>query len=99
MAFITLAVTTPVIQQVNGGHEYQRQLAIRGASADLRSLIDKANAQNRVSIAICRAFELVVGDVGAIWGAHQSVGIQADDFLNLYSLLARRPDTSVTFQW
>ena len=99
MPSITLAVTTPVIQQVNGGNEYQKQLAIRDASTDLRVLIDTANAENRVSVTVCGVFELVVGDTDAIWGVHQDLGVQADDFSNLYSLLARRPDVSVKFRW
>jgi len=99
MPSITLAVTMPVIWQVNEDNEYQRQLAIRDASSDLRALIDTAHAGNKVSIAVCGVFELAVGDTGAIWGVHQDLGSQADDFSNLHSLLARRPDVSVKFRW
>jgi|GEM_PF-5523724 len=98
MPSITLAVTTPVIQQVNQGNQYQ-QLAIRSASSDLRVLLDTANAQNKVIIPVCGIFALAVGDNHAVWGVHQELGIQADDFSNLYSLLALRPDVSVTFNW
>ena len=99
MPSITLAVTTPVIRQVNQGNEYQKQLAIRDASPDLRALVDTANAENKVSVAVCGVFELAVGDTSAIWGVHQDLGVQADDFSNLYSLLAHRPDVSVKFRW
>ena len=99
MPSITLAVTTAVINQVNEGNEYQRQLAIRGASPDLRALIRTASAQNRVPVAVCGVFELAVGDTDAIWEVHQAPGFQCGDFSNLYSLLARRPEVSVTFQW
>ena len=99
MPFITLAVTVPVIQQVNQGHDFQMQLAIRDASTDLSDLIRTANAENKVTVLVCGVFMLFVGDTGAIWRSHQNPGSQTDDFDNLYSLLARRPDVSVTFRW
>jgi hypothetical protein len=99
MPSITLAVTTPVIRQINEGNEYQKQLAIRDVSPDMRALVGKANAKNKVVVAVCGIFELSVGDNGAIWGTHQAPGAQLNDFTNFYSLLARRPDVSVKFQW
>jgi CobQ-like glutamine amidotransferase family enzyme len=99
MPHITLAVTDRVIQQVGGGHGYQRQLAVRGASPDLRALIATASAHNRVHVAICGVFELSIGDTGAIWGSHQAAGHQADDFAGLYALLETRPNVPVTFGW
>lgn len=99
MPHIILTVTNGVIQQVESGHPYQRQLAVQGASQDLRSLIDTASSANRLPIAICGVFELSIGDTGAIWGSHQAEGHQADDFSNLYALLARRPNVPVTFRW
>ena len=44
-------------------------------------------------------FQLSVGDNGAIWENHQEPGRQAEDFTNLYNLLARRPEQPVTFSW
>jgi DNA-binding PucR family transcriptional regulator len=99
MPYITLSVTTRVIQQVNSGNQFQRQLAIQGASPELRTLIDDATGKNRVAISVCGIFKLLIGDTGAIWAAHQDDGIQADDFSDLYSLLSRRPDVPVKFQW
>ena len=99
MPNITLAVTHPVIQQVQAGSHFQQQLAIQGASPELRALIDTARGANRVLVAICDVFELSVGDTGAIWASHQAAGDQADDFADLYSLLARRPNVPVTFRW
>ncbi|HEY3276300.1 MAG TPA: hypothetical protein VGJ94_06735 [Syntrophorhabdaceae bacterium] len=99
MAFITLAVGPRVIREVCTGHEYQKQLAIRGASDDLRTLIETANRQNKVAVPICGVFELAIGDTDAIWEVHQAVGIQAEDFANLYALLANRPGVAVTFRW
>jgi hypothetical protein len=99
MPYITLSVTTPVIQQVEGGNHFQRQLAIRDASPELLALIRQTTAQNRITVPICGVFKLSVGDIGAIWASHQNAGIQADGFFNLYSLLSRRPDVSVKFEW
>lgn len=99
MSHITLTVTDRVIQQVQAGHGFQRQLAVQGASPDLRALIDTATGDNRVLVAVGGEFELSVGDTGAIWGSHQAQGHQADDFADLYALLARRPNVPVTFRW
>ena len=99
MPYITFSVTTPVIQQVNSGNQFQRQLAIRDASPELRALVGQATGKNRVDVSVCGTFKLSVGDTGAIWATHQDDGIQADDFTDLYSLLSRRPDVPVKFQW
>ena len=99
MPHITLAVTDRVIQQVAAGHDYQRQLAVQDASPDLRALIDTASAANRVPVSVCGVFALSIGDTGAIWGSHQVAGDQADDFADLYALLARRPNVPATFRW
>src|SRR5215218_6571503 len=98
MPHITLAVTSPVIQQVKTGQQF-RQLAVQGASPDLRALLDTATRNHQVLIPICGEFELSIGDTRAIWVSHQAAGHQADDFANLYELLARRPDVAVTFRW
>lgn len=66
MPHITLAVTDAVIQQVGAGHNYQRQLAVRDASPDLRALIGTASAGNRVTVAVCGVFTLTIGDTGAL---------------------------------
>lgn len=99
MPHITLCVTPRVLAQVNGGNPAQRQLAIRGASAQLANLIATANAANQVQIDVNGHFALSVGDTGAIWGAHQPPGQKADDFRDLFSLLSRRSGTDVTFTW
>ena len=97
MPFITLAVTERVIRQIEEGNEYQRQLAIKDASPDLRDLLDTANANEKIRVAICGVFELIVGDTDAIWGVHQENKVQAGDFSDLFSLLSRRQDESVKF--
>jgi len=99
MPYITLAVTQGVINQVNTGHTYQRQLAIQGSSAGLNAQIEAANKYNQVVVSILNGINLNVGDTGAIWASHQANGVQADDFNDLYSLLSRRPDVPVTFKW
>ena len=101
MSFITLKVTAGVIQEVNRGHEYEKQIAIQpnsnSTSSDLRDRILTATAQNKIIVAICGVFSLAVGDTGAIWKKHQSGDNQVGDFSDLYSLLARRPDVEVKF--
>jgi hypothetical protein len=99
MPYITLCVTPNVLAQVNGGNAFQRQMAIRGASAQLAALIATANAANRVLIDVNDQFTLAVGDTTAIWGAHQAPGQQSDDFRDLFSLLSRRAGTEITFTW
>jgi len=99
MTYITLAVTGPVIRQVSAGNLFQRQISIQDASPELRSVIGVATAEKQVPVAVNGVFELSVGDRGAIWGAHQRAGLQAEDFTSLYDLLARRPDTPVRFEW
>jgi hypothetical protein len=99
MAYITLAVTSGVIQQVKAGGPSQRQIAIRDASPELLAPIRAASKTSGVLIAINGVFDLSVGDTGAIWGVHQTAGFQPDDFTSLYDLLARRPEQQVTFAW
>jgi hypothetical protein len=100
MPHITLTVTDRVIQQVQAGRHFQRQLAVQGASPDLRALIDTATGDNRVLVAIGGGeLELSVGDTSAIWASHQAQGPQADGFAKLYERLARRPNVPVTFIW
>jgi len=97
MAYITLAVTSRVIQQVKEtGNPDQRQIAIQGASPELRAAIDTASAKKQVTVAVNDVFKLSIGDTDAIWRTHQG-GLQRDDFDSLYDLLARRPDTQVRF--
>jgi hypothetical protein len=99
MKYITLAVTGPVIREVSAGNSYQRQIAIRDASPGLLAIIRAATGGGRALVAVNGVFELSVGDSGAIWGAHQGAGLQAEDFASLYDLLARRPDLPVRFSW
>ena len=99
MPYITLAVTTPVIREVNAGRSYQRQIAIQDASPEVLAVINAATAENQVLVAVNGVFELSVGDTGAIWGTHQRAPLQAEDFTSLYDLLARRPETPVRFTW
>lgn len=66
MSFITLSVTSPVIEQVNKGNEYQKQLAIRDASPDLKSLITAASSKNKIEVKVSNVFVFAVGDTGAI---------------------------------
>lgn len=97
MPSITLAVAQGVITQVKKTDPSQKQIAIRRHSPDLH--IGSASLQNMLLVKIGGVIELMVGDNGAIWAVHQLSGVQADDFNDLYSLLERRPDDEITFQW
>jgi hypothetical protein len=99
MHHITLAVSQRVLDQVYAGDFFQRQLAIRDASPEIAAQVGQASSKNRVEVAVCGVFVLSVGDTSAIWGTHQSEGTQFQDFDDLFSLLARRPDMPVTFRW
>jgi len=99
MAHITLVVTEAVLQQVNQAGQNQRQIAIRDASPELLKVFNTARSDNRIVVAVNGAFELSVGDTDAIWAAHQAAGLQAQDFMSLYDLLARRPGRPVRFAW
>jgi len=98
-ASITLTVTKNVVREVNAGRTYERQIAIRSASPELLASIRTASARNRIAVAVNGAFELLIGDNGAIWEEHQAPGRQAEDFSSLYDLLSRRQDQPVTFSW
>jgi hypothetical protein len=99
MTYITLAVTSAVIRQVDIAGRDQRQIAIRDASPELLAQIQSANGRNRIPVPVNGEFELVVGDTGAIWSSHQTNEIEKADFNSLYDLLARRPDHSIRFSW
>jgi hypothetical protein len=98
MPEIRLCVTLNVLNQLNNGNNFQRQLAIRRASDDIDTLIRTASAENRIQVDLLDVFTLVIGDTSAIWASHQQ-GQMLQDFNDLFSLLSRRPDTDVTFIW
>ena len=98
-ASLTLTVTQKVVREVDAGRTYERQIAIRDASPELLAAFRKASKRNRVSVAVNGVFQLSVGDHRAIWEKHQAPGRQAEDFINLYDLLSRRPEQPVTFSW
>ena len=98
MPHMTLAVTTPVINQVRLQGSSQRQIAVQDASPELLELISRATAANRITFPLNGEFDLVVGDTRAIWGVHQT-GIGAEDFSSIYELLARRAGNNVRFTW
>ena len=98
MSFVTLSVTSAVLDQLNAGNQFQKQIAVRGASPEIVGAMIGANADNQIQININGSFALNVGDRNAIWAVHQT-GIQSEDFADIFSLLARRPDRDVTFTW
>jgi hypothetical protein len=97
--FVTLAVTEPVLKQVQAGNDFQRQIAIKDASPHLLTALDKANSRSPAPIVVGGALMLMAHDTRAIWLSHQSPGIQADDFNALFALLSRRPGRAIRFAW
>ena len=98
MAYITLVVSEAVIKQADrSGQKNQRQIAIVDASPELRRSFDTASRENQIQILLCGAFRLTVGDTYAIWAAHQTPGIQYEDFDSIYDLLVRDHDEHVKF--
>ena len=98
-ASLTLKVTQKVVRQVHAEGTSQRRIAIHDASPELLAAFRKASKRNPVSVAVNGVFQLSVGDHRAIWEQHQAPGRQAEDFINLYDLLSRRPEEPVTFSW
>src|SRR5947209_5550523 len=97
--FVTLAVTEPVLKQVQAGHDYERQTAIKDASPHILANLDKANSGNPGLIIVGGTLMLMAHDTRAIWLSHQGPGIQTDDFNALFALLSRRPGKAIRFGW
>jgi hypothetical protein len=98
MPFITLCVTQAVLDQVTMGNQFQKQIAVHGASPEILNAMMGATSANQTQVNVNGSFPLRVGDRNAIWAVHQSP-VQSADFEDLFSLLARRPDRDVTFTW
>jgi len=99
MPHISLRVTAAVAQQALAANAHQRQIAIVGASPEIRAALHAANTQNMAQVSICTTVQLAAGDTNAFWATHQAQGNPTADFDDLFALLQRRPDTSITFQW
>jgi len=95
VAQISLVVTQAVLDHISGGNESQRQIALRSASAEIKSIVSQLNARNRKTIVLGGYVRLVVGDTGAIWLAHNSHYV--DDFISLFTILSRRPGEEMRF--
>ena len=96
MGELGLVVTRRVLEHVARGAGDQKQIAVRGASAELAGRLRQVNARQRNTLRLGGCIELVVGDPGAIWRAHQA-GEMAADFDSLFELLSRRPDVEMRF--
>lgn len=99
MPHITLYVTSKMKNYVDEIGPNLRQIAFRDPSPELHLTDPPPTSEKQVLLAINGEFKLSVGDYNLIWAAHQSAGIQADDFASLYDLLARRPNREVRFAW
>jgi len=70
---------------------------LKNAPRNLQEKIGAARKNNRVSSPIGSGVELIVGDTGAIWYAHQTDRTQRESFTALYDSLAEPPDHAVQF--
>ena len=94
MGEVGLVVTRRVLEHVGRGAGDQKQIAVRGASAEIAGRLREVTARQRITLRLGGCVELVVGDPGAIWRAHQA-GEMAADFDSLFELLSRRPDVEM----
>jgi hypothetical protein len=95
MSMITLTVTTGVLSQAKIDGPGACQLAIRGASKDIRQAIKPASRKQLVTILLADRIRLVVGDPGAIWRSHNLHTHEQFDLL--FALLALKPDAAMPF--
>src|SRR5579862_2023925 len=95
MPLISLVVTQRALDHANAGNQSQRQIAIRAPSSDIQPRISQLSARHRAKLRLGGCVNLVAGDPGAIWGAHNQA--YAEDFDALFDLLARRPGVEMRF--
>ena len=96
MNTITLAVTKKSFDYVKkNGNINGRQLAIKGASPDIRAAINKSYKTNPAMICLGECLVLIVGDTGAIWRKH-NYG-KEEEFDALFDLLALNLDKPMVF--
>ena len=89
MADIYFSVTPGVLAHAQGAQANQRQIAYTRPSADIAPRFRTLTATNRVLVRIAGQLTLTFGDTSAIWLAHNTA--VAEDFLALFTLLARHP--------
>jgi hypothetical protein len=92
MGQISLSVTQAVVDHVARGHPDQRQIALSRASTDIQGTLSRLRTNNRRALVLGGLVQLIAGDPGAIWSAH-NVGSQEFDLL--YRLLAIRPGSEL----
>ncbi|MBW1803029.1 MAG: hypothetical protein JRJ85_20140 [Deltaproteobacteria bacterium] len=90
MGEISLVVTEAVLAEVGRGHDFQKQIALRKSSNDISAHLANINRDNMMTIILGNSIRLIVGDIGAIWRAHNNDHLE--DFDDIYNLLSRRPD-------
>jgi hypothetical protein len=95
MSEITLVVTQPVVNHVLQDHPNEKQIAIRASTRDVAPTIQQLTAMNRRTLRLGGCIDLILGDPGAVWRAHN--GQQVQGFDALYNLLERRPNHEMRF--
>lgn len=94
MGKICLKVTAKVIEHSKGSIN-QRQIALTKPSESIVNVIKGCSKNNKVNIEFAGAFELTVGDTGAIWRSHNDENLEHFD--GLYELLCLSPDKEFMF--
>jgi len=96
MNTITLTVTKKSFDYVKEiGNISGRQLAIKGASPEIRAVINKSNKTNPATICLGEYLTLIVGNTGAIWRSHNKE--YKKEFDALFALLAVNPGKPMVF--
>jgi len=96
MNTITLAVMKKSFDYVKkSGDINGRQLAIKGASPEIRAAINKSYKTNPAMICLGECLVLIVGDTDAILRRH-NIGVE-DEFDALFELLALNQDKPMVF--
>jgi len=95
VAEISLAVTKAVLDHTKARREKERQIAYKDASAEISTRLGEVTKQKHVKLRLAGRINLVVGDRGAIWRAHNEQF--AKDFDALFTFLAQYPSQFLRF--
>jgi len=88
-------VTKAVLDHTKARREKERQIAYKDASAEISTRLGEVTKQKHVKLRLAGRINLVVGDRGAIWRAHNEQF--AKDFDALFTFLAQDPSQFLRF--
>ncbi len=96
MGEVSIVVTKNVLVEVFvRGHQSQKQIALRGMSADIKAHISNCTKENTKKLILGDSIPLIVSDNHAIW--RKANKDSPEDFDDIFNLLSRRPDIPVKF--